>query len=118
MPTDQVHIRDLRVRTIIGVNPDERTRQQEIVLNITLYTDHSAAVSDDIADVIDYSTLNKKVIALVEGSQFFLIEKLALAVTELCMSDERVSRAIVTVDKPGVVRYTRSVAVTVDRSRA
>ena len=114
---DQVHIRDLLLRTIIGVNDDERINKQDVLINMTLYTNHTAAASDDIVDAVDYRTLTKQVIRLVEGSQFFLVEKMALEIHKLCLADPRVERAVVTVEKPGAVRFARSVGVTVDRSR-
>jgi FolB domain-containing protein len=117
MATDQIHIKDLLVRTIIGVNEEERRDKQDVLINITLYTDHSAAVSDDIADTVNYRTLAKQTIRLAENSQFFLVEKLALEIVDICLADPRVERAVVTVEKPGAVRFARSVGVTVDRCR-
>jgi dihydroneopterin aldolase/D-erythro-7,8-dihydroneopterin triphosphate epimerase len=118
MPTDQIHIKDLLLRTIIGINDDERRNKQDVLINITLYTDHSDAVSDKIEDVVNYRTITKKIIFLVEGSQFFLVEKMALGIAEICFEDGRVERAVVTVEKPGALRFARSVGVTVDRTRA
>ncbi len=115
MATDQIHIKDLLLRTIIGVNDEERRNKQDVVIIITLYTDHNPAASDNIADVVDYRTMTKQVINLVENSQFFLVEKMALEIVKLCLADSRVARAVVTVEKPGAVRFTRSVGVTVDR---
>jgi len=117
MGTDQIHIRDLLLRTIIGIRDEERIKKQDVVINITLYTDHTAADSDNIEDTVDYSSLSKQVINLVEGSQFFLVEKMALEITKICLADERVERAVVQVEKPGAVRFSRSVGVTVDRSQ-
>jgi FolB domain-containing protein len=115
MATDQIHIKDLLVRTIIGINEEERRDKQDVLINITLYTDHSAAASDDLADTVNYRTLAKQTIKLAENSQFFLVEKLALEIVDLCLTDPRVERAVVTVEKPGAVRFARSVGVTVDR---
>lgn len=118
MANDQIHIKDLLLRAIIGINEEERHNKQDVVVNITLYTDHTAAASDDIADTVNYKTIAKQTIKLVEGSQFYLVEKLALEIIELCLADDRVERAVVTVEKPGALRFARSVGVTVDRTRA
>jgi len=83
-----------------------------------MYTNHTDAVSDDISDVVNYRTIIKQVIKLVETSQFFLVEKMALEIVDICLANPRVERAIVTVEKPGALRFARSVGVTVDRSRA
>ena len=118
MATDKVHIKDLLLRTIIGINDEERRNKQDVLINITLHADHAAAVSDDIADVVNYRTIAKQTIRLVENSEFFLVEKMALEIADICLADPRVERAIVTVEKPGALRFARSVGVTVDRSRA
>ena len=117
MAVDQIHIKDLLLRTIIGINPDERVNKQDVIINLTLYADVSAAASDSITDTVDYRTITKQVVALVENSQFFLVEKMALEIAQICLSNPKVERAVVTVEKPGAVRFTRSVGVTVDRSR-
>lgn len=115
---DQIHIKDLLLRTIIGIKPDERANKQDVLINITLYTDHTAAgQSDDIADAVNYRTITKEIIALVEGSGFNLVEKMAVEINKICLRDARVSRAVVTVEKPGALRFARSVGVTVDRGK-
>ena len=118
MANDQIHIKDLLLRTIIGVNDEEHHNKQDVVINITLYTDHTAAASDDIADTVNYRTIVKQIIKLVEESQFYLVEKMALDIAHLCLADPRIERAVVTVEKPGALRFARSVGVTVDRTRA
>ena len=118
MNNDKIHIRDLTLRCIIGIYPHERTEKQDVVLNIALEGDLSkAGRSDDIADTINYKTLKKKIIRLVEKSQFNLIEKLAEEVAKICLKDKMVHRVTVTVDKPGALRFARSVAVEITRGR-
>ena len=117
MTTDQIHIKDLLLRTIIGINDEERRNKQDVLINITMYADHSDAISDDIGDVVNYRTITKQIIKLVEASQFFLVEKMALEIVDICLANPRVARAVVTVEKPGALRFARSVGVTVDRSR-
>ena len=115
MTADKIHIKDLLLRTIIGLNEEERIKRQDVLINITLYTDHSLAISDDIADTTNYRSLTKQIIKLVEESTFFLVEKMALEITNICLTDSRVERVVVTVEKPGALRFARSVGVTVDR---
>jgi len=71
MANDLIHIKDLLLRTIIGINEAERRNKQDVLSNITLATDHTAAASDDIADTVNYCTITKQIISLVETSQFF-----------------------------------------------
>jgi dihydroneopterin aldolase/D-erythro-7,8-dihydroneopterin triphosphate epimerase len=116
--SDQIHIKDLLLRTIIGINDEERRNRQDVIINITLETDMNAAgQSDDIKHAVNYRTLTKRIIQLVESSQFYLVEKLATEIARLCLDDPRVVRAIVAVEKPGALRFTRSVGVTINRTR-
>jgi dihydroneopterin aldolase/D-erythro-7,8-dihydroneopterin triphosphate epimerase len=115
MASDKIHIKDLLLRTIIGINEEERIKRQDVLINITLHTDHSAAISDNIVDTTNYRALTKQIIQMVEESSFFLVEKMALEITNLCLADPRIERAAVTVEKPGALRFARSVGVTVDR---
>jgi FolB domain-containing protein len=105
-------------RAIIGVNPDERTHRQDVVVNLDLEVDiRPAARSDDVADAVDYSTVAKAVQALVEGSSYQLLERLAAEIARVCLQDERVLAARVRVDKPRAVRTGRSAAVEIVRRR-
>ncbi len=116
--TDQIHICDLHLRAIIGINDQERRDRQDVLINLTLDIDTRAAGrSDDIGDAFNYRTLAKRVIGLVENSQFYLVEKLAAEVARLCLEDTRVERVRVSVDKPGALRFARSVGVTIERAR-
>lgn len=115
---DKIHIRDLLVRCIVGIYDEERAAKQDVVINITLYADFSEACrSDHIRDTVDYKRIKKQVVALVENSQYFLLEKLADAIAMICLDDPRVRRVQVCVDKPGALRFARSVAVEITRER-
>jgi FolB domain-containing protein len=116
--TDQIHIRDLHLRTVIGINEEERRDRQDVLINLVLDTDTRAAGrSDDIGDALNYRTLTKRIIALVESSQFFLVEKLAAEIARLCLEDRRVERVRVSVEKPGALRFARSVGVVIEREQ-
>ena len=116
--SDRILIKDLLLRAIIGINPEERRNRQDVLINITLYADTQAAgLSDDIADAVNYRTITKDVIALVEGSQFYLVERMASEIAAICLEDARVERARVRVEKPGALRFARSVGIEIERGR-
>lgn len=115
---DRIHIRDLQVRCILGVYAEERREKQDVVINVTLYTDlRAAGLSDRIEDTVDYKHLKKKIVAVVEQSSFFLVERLAQCVADCCLDEPRVERVRVSVDKPSALRFARSVAVDIERVR-
>jgi FolB domain-containing protein len=116
--SDQIQIKDLLLRTIIGINEEERRNRQDVLINVTLYADTRAAGrSDDIDDAVNYRTITKQIIALVEQSSFFLVEKMAAEIAAICLSDPRVERARVRVEKPGALRFARSVGIEIERAR-
>lgn len=118
LPPDRIYIRDLTTRCIIGIYPEERRERQDVILNIVMACDCApAAASDRIEDAVDYKGIKKKILAMVEASDFGLIETLADRAAAICLEHPRVARVTVCVDKPGALRFTRSVAVEITRDR-
>ena len=116
---DQIHITDLQLRCIIGLYPEERREKQDICLNITMFTDlRKAGVSDDLRDSVDYKAVKQAVRRLAEESQFLLVEKLAAEVAKAVLGFAGVEKVRVRLDKPGALRFARSVAVEIERTRA
>jgi len=117
---DRIFIRDLMVRGIVGVNPDERKNRQDILVNVTLWADTRAAgASDQVDDTVNYRTVAKGIIAHIEEGAPFLVEKLAADLVRLCFeTDARIRAVELTVEKPGAVRFSRAVGVTLYRTRA
>lgn len=115
---DRIRIYDLLVRCILGINESERREKQDVLINLTIYTDmHKAGKSDRIEDAVDYRALKKRVLAMAESSQFYLEEALADAVAELCLGQPGVLQIEVRVEKPNALRFARSVAVEITRKR-
>jgi FolB domain-containing protein len=115
---DQVFIKDLLVRGIIGINDSERVNIQDILINIVLYVDlHRAGVSDDISDCVNYRTVAKKIQAHAESAKRFTVEALAADIAHLCLEDSIVQKVSVRVEKPGAVRFSESVGVEIERGR-
>ena len=115
---DCIHIRDLRARCIVGIYPEERENLQDVIINVSMYTDlRTAGRSDKIGDTINYKTVKKNILAMVESSSFFLIERLAEEIAGIALRDPRIHMVDVTVDKPGALRFARSVAVQIRRHR-
>jgi dihydroneopterin aldolase len=116
---DELIIRDLLVRGIVGINPDERENPQDVVINITMWADtRPAAASDDIADAVNYRTVTKAVIAHVESGEPMLVERLAAEIAEICFAtDDRIAEVEVSVEKPTALRFADSVGVVIRRNR-
>jgi FolB domain-containing protein len=115
---DKVFIRDLLVRGIIGVNDWERDTPQDILINVIVTTDtRKAGRSDNLEDSVNYRTLAKKVQAHAERADRMTVEALANDLAELCLQEQGVHKVLVRVEKPGAVRFAKSVGVEIERSR-
>lgn len=115
---DRICICDLLVRCILGINGDERREKQDVLINLAIYADlRLAGKSDRIEDTVNYRALKKRVLAMVENSHYLLEEALADAVAELCLAEPAVQRVDVRVEKPNALRFARSVAVEITRTR-
>jgi FolB domain-containing protein len=115
---DKVFIKDLLVRGVIGVTEKERSNPQDIICNIVLYTDISAGgQTDDIENCVNYRTVAKTVFAHVERVARYTVEALATDIVGICLAFEGVQEVTVRVEKPGAVRFSKSVGVEIHRKR-
>jgi len=115
---DQIFIKDLLARGVIGISDHERSQPQDILINLTISTDFTkAAQSDNIDDCVNYRTLAKKILAYVETANRHTVEALAVDIAKLCFEDPGAISVKVRVEKPGAVRFSRSVGAEVERSR-
>lgn len=113
---DKVFIEDLLVRGIIGVTERERSQPQDIVINITLFADITeGGRTDDIEKCVNYRTVAKAVIAHIESVSRYTVEALATDLAKLCLDMPGVREATVRVEKPGAVRFSKSVGVDIHR---
>lgn len=108
-----IKIKNLRLRTYIGINDDEIANKQDVIVNARIqYSALDAANSDDMAKALNYRTITKQIIALVENNRFSLLEKLTADVLALASDHPSVTFAEVEIDKPHALRFADSVSLT------
>lgn len=113
-----IKIENLKLRTIVGIYDWEKEKKQDVIINIEIEFDGTKAIeSDSIEDTIDYKTITKEIIDMVEGTDFNLIERIAGDAMKIVMKNEKVDKARVRVDKPGALRFTDTVSVTQTEER-
>ena len=116
MSQDQIEIKDLLVRGIIGVNDWEREQAQDILINVSLSCDlRRAGLSDDIDDTVNYRSVTKQILQHVEAGQRLTLEALASDIARICLQQSGVEKVRVRVEKPGALRFARSVGVEIER---
>lgn len=115
---DRIIIADLVARCVIGVNERERRDKQDVLVNISIYTDlRETGETDSLEAAVDYRSVKKRVIAMVEASRFKLIEALAGAIANVCLEDQKIAKVKVRVEKPSALTFARSVGVEIVRER-
>ena len=117
--SDRIFLRGLEVECIIGFIEWERRIRQTVVIDVELPVDCArAAQSDDVADTLDYKKVAKRVIAFVESSQFKLVETLAQRLAMLVLGEFGLEWVRLSINKPGAIRGSRDVGVSIERTRA
>ena len=113
---DKVLINNLQVETIIGIFSWEREVRQVVSVDLVMDFDNKkAAKSDDIEDALDYKKIGKRVTNYVERSRFKLVERLAEQIAKLVLKEFPVSSLTVSVTKPGALRGSESVGISITR---
>ena len=117
---DKIFINDLQVEAILGINPEERTIKQPILLNLILFTDtRPAALSQDIADTINYAEVATLVKQTVENAEAWLVETLAEELAGILLHRYPLIQQLkLRIEKPSAIPFTRSVGIEIHRDRA
>lgn len=114
----RIRIKDLRLRTFIGINDDEVRNRQDVVINVTiLYPAIGAVQVNEIDHALNYRTVTKALISHVEENRFALLERLTQELLDIVMRYSQVQYAEVEVDKPHALRFAESVSITLSAGR-
>jgi len=113
---DIVYIRELEVRTIIGIFDWEREQRQVVSLDLEMGSDIAAAAgTDTIENALDYKAVAKRLIDFIEKSEFFLVETLAERVADIVVNEFNVPWVKLRLGKPGAVTGSKDVGVIIER---
>ena len=116
---DRIFLRGLQVECIIGFIEWERRIKQTVVIDIELPVDCArAAETDEVANTVDYKRVAKRIIAFVEASEFKLVETLAHRTAMIVIEEFQLPWVRLSVNKPGAIRGSRDVGVSIQRTRA
>jgi 7,8-dihydroneopterin aldolase/epimerase/oxygenase len=115
---DIVFLRGLAIETTIGFFEWERHVKQTVVLDLEFPVDCAkAAASDAVRDTTDYKRIAKRSIQFVSESQFHLVETLAHKLAVLLLEEFHLPWIRMTLNKPGAIRGSRDVGVSITRHR-
>ena len=116
MTMDIIYLNALKVDTVIGIYPWERTIKQTLIFDIEIAADTAmAAQSDHIGDTVSYEAVARRVTGFVGAAEFELIETLAEQVAGILFDEFKVRWCRLRLNKPGAVRGVREVGLIIER---
>jgi len=116
--TTKIRIKNLRLRTYIGIKDEEINNKQDVIINAIIEYDGAHAIEENIIETaLNYRTITKEIIKMVENKPFSLLERMTQEVLALIMSHQEVKFAEVEVDKPHALRFADSVSIALSASR-
>ena len=118
-PLRRVFVRDLELMASVGVFEMEKRYEQRLVVSLDLWViDDYDGRSDALSAVLDYGAVVAGVRAIVATGHTNLIETLAERIAEAALTDSRVVRTMVRLEKPDIVPGCRSVGIEITRERS
>ncbi|MFT4995242.1 MAG: dihydroneopterin aldolase [Paraglaciecola sp.] len=116
---DKIHIEGLQVYSLIGVYDWEREAKQALLVDLVLFTDlQPAALSDKVADTLNYAEVAQCVQKVAAESEFELLEALANAMLCQVFALFPVDKISLKLSKPEILPDAQNVAVELTRNRA
>ena len=117
--TSRVIIRNLVLPARVGIYRHEQSAEQQVRINIELTTEESAQpLNDEIRNVVSYEEVVLSVKEVLAQGHINLVETLAEAIADLCLSDIRVAGARVGIEKLHAIPEAESVGVEIVRFRS
>ncbi len=115
----RVFVRDLELMASVGVYELEKRYEQRIVVSVDLLVvDDYDGQSDNLSAVLDYSSVVSGIRSIIESGHTNLLETLAERIAQRCLSDRRVMRAVVRLEKPDIVPGCRTVGIEIAREQS
>jgi dihydroneopterin aldolase len=104
----RVFVRGLRIEAQIGVYDHEHGRGQPLVIDVQL--EIAAAHCEHIADTVNYESIVTMARAVAAERHWKLVEAFAERLAESCLTDPRVGRVHIRVEKPEALAPDASAA--------
>jgi dihydroneopterin aldolase len=113
-----IKIKNLKLKTIIGVHAWEKNIPREILINLEITPNNNKSLeSDNIEDAIDYDALAHEIKNFLEKKHFKLVEKMANEIMKKIMEDSRIKKCKLEIDKVGALSFIESFSVTLEQER-
>ena len=116
----RVFIRDLVLPARIGIHDHERAQAQPVIINVDASVEEAVEGADNtmtgtIADVVCYETLTKQIKEVLGGGHTDLVEELAEEIADRLLTDARIIRLRIRLEKPEAIAEAAGVGVEIER---
>lgn len=102
--TYKIHITDLEIKCSVGVLEQEKQQQQRVVVNLALTAQRPENPEEDnYENVVCYAGIISDIEKLLAEQHIDLLETMAQKVSQLCLNDDRISKARVHITKPDII---------------
>jgi 7,8-dihydroneopterin aldolase/epimerase/oxygenase len=116
--TSKIFIRGLNVAAECGVYSHEKGRTRPLIVDIEVWVGQDVRSTDDeLAQTVDYDTLAAHVHDVAGSAHLHLIETFAEQVCAKVLTDLRIERVKLRVEKPGSVPGAVCSGVEIERTR-
>lgn len=121
---DLVFVKDLKLHTIIGVNPWEREEKQVVVINLAIYPSDLLFPSSKNSNITEQQkkshhlrTIVRTLTRHIEASGYKTVEAFAVAVARLALEKCHVNKIRVQLEKPSAILFADASGIEVTRDR-
>ena len=114
-----ISIIDLEITCIIGILPNERVKEQTVLLDINLDVDiGDSTFADEIDETIDYTIIADMATKLAITKKYNLIESFCNDLNNLFLETfQAIQQTRITVKKPNALPKAKYAAYTLKKSR-
>jgi FolB domain-containing protein len=113
-----IKLKKIAIQTFIGIHSFEKTRKQDLFLNLTIHTNFADAChTDNINDTIDYDIIYQKIKDFANNHNCELLEKFCYDLLKIIMQDSKIEQTILEVEKVRIFPNIKSCAIKLQMSR-
>ena len=114
----KVFIKDLVIKTYIGIYPSEKTNKQRVRFNISILAkDNIKNVKNDISQFVSYEDIINKIKKILSYGHIPLLETLADKIAVECLKNKKILLIEIKIEKLDIFKDAESVGIKIIRKQ-
>ena len=114
----KVFIKDLVIKTYIGIYPSEKINKQRVRFNISILAkDNIKNVKNDISQFVSYEDIINKIKKILSYGHIPLLETLADKIAVECLKNKKILLIEITIEKLDIFKDAESVGIKIIRKQ-